>query len=304
MTDCPLQRSPHVRNPIVEGRITTRDGREVYIQSRYAPQRGQNDTFLGAIANVRDITEQKREEELQNTFVSVISHELKTPVSIIKGYAGTLQREDANWSKEVMLDGLRVIEEEADRLAHQIQDLLDVSRIQAGGLHLDLIDWSILTLAKDVAQGFAAQTDERFEFELRFPDDLPPVHADYERIRMVLTNLVSNAVKYSPDGGTIRIGGWAEEDTAIVYVTDQGIGIPAEEHERVFQRFYRVDNRLRRETQGTGLGLYLTRSIVEAHGGRIWVESQIGRGSRFLFTLPLARRQIETSAATLELKDT
>ncbi len=292
LSDCPLQRLPHVPNPVVEGWITNRDGREFYIQSRYAPQRGAQGTFQGAIANVRDITEQKREEELQSTFVSVISHELKTPVSIIKGYADTLRREDAHWSEETLREGLGVIEEEADRLANQIQDLLDVSRLQAGGLHLDPTDWTLPPLARAVAQGFAAQTGDRFEFELRFADDFPPVHADYERIRMVLTNLVSNAVKYSPDGGTVRIGGRTDEKMAIVYVADQGIGIPPEEQTRVFQRFYRVDNRLRRETQGSGLGLYLARSIVEAHGGRIWVESQVGRGSRFLFTLPLAYRQI------------
>jgi signal transduction histidine kinase len=121
---------------------------------------------------------------------------------------------------------------------------------------------------------------------------MPPIHADYERIRQVLTNLVSNAVKYSPDGGVIRIGGWPEADRAIVYVADQGIGIPPEEQEQIFQRFYRVDNRLRREAQGSGLGLYLARAIVEAHGGRIWVESQVNRGSRFMFTLPLGRRRL------------
>lgn len=293
LADCPLQRRPHARNPVVEGWITTLDGRDLYIQSRYAPQRGANGIFLGAIANVRDITEQKREEELQNTFISVISHELKTPVSIIKGYAGTLRRDDAEWSRETLQEGLRVIEEEADRLAGQIQDLLDVSRLQAGGMRLDLTDWSLPVMAREVIAGFAAQTNGRFEFELRFPDDFPPVHADYERVRMVLTNLVSNAVKYSPDGGVIRIGGRAEEQTAIVYVADQGIGIPPEEQQRIFQRFYRVDNRLRRETQGSGLGLFLSQAIVVAHGGSIWVESQVGRGSRFFFTLPLARRQIE-----------
>jgi PAS domain S-box-containing protein len=295
LTDCPLQRIPHARNPVVEGRITTRDGRELYVQSRYAPQRGSWGNFLGAIANVRDITEQKREEELQNTFVSIISHELKTPVSIIKGYAETLRREDATWSEKTLREGLGIIEEEADRLARQIQDLLDVSRLQARGMYLELTDWSLPQLAQDVVRVFAAQSAETFEFELRFTNDFPPIHADYERVRMVLTNLVSNAVKYSPAGGIIRIGGRTEESFALVYVSDQGIGIPAEEHERIFQRFYRVDNRLRRETQGTGLGLYLTRAIVEAHGGRIWVESQVGRGSRFWFTLPLARRQITAS---------
>jgi signal transduction histidine kinase len=297
LTDCPLQRMPRPSNPVVEGWITTRDGRELYIQSRYAPQEGHSGIFLGAIANVRDITDQKREEELQGTFISVVSHELKTPVSIIKGYAETLARPDAQWSQDTIRDGFQVIAEEADRLADQIQDLLDVSRLQAGGMHLELTDWSLTNLARNVVQAFAAQTDQRgqFEFELRLPDDFPPVHADYERVRMVMTNLVSNAIKYSPEGGVIRIGGRAQGDSALVYVSDQGVGIPPEEQERIFNRFYRVDNRLRRETQGTGLGLYLTRAIIEAHGGEIRVESQVGRGSRFLFTLPLAPRQITVS---------
>jgi PAS domain S-box-containing protein len=299
---CPLQKGANVvnnmsnnaSNPVVEGRIINRDSREFYVQIRYAPQYGPNQTFLGAIANVRDITEQKKEEELQSTFVSIISHELKTPVSIIKGYAETLSREDAQWSDEVIRDGLRVIEGEADRLARQIQDLLDVSRLQTGWIHMEMTEWDFPQLAKDVTQGFATQVDNRFEFELRFPDEFPPVHADYERVRMVLSNLVSNAIKYSPDGGLIRIGGRAdmEQERAILYVSDQGVGIPPEELERVFERFYRIDNRLRRKTQGTGLGLYLTRAIVKAHGGDISVESKMGRGSRFLFTLPIAYRRI------------
>lgn len=297
LTDCPLQRHPEIANPVVEGWVTTRDGRAIYAQSRYAPQRGPRGSLLGALANVRDITERKREEELQGTFISIVSHELKTPVSIIKGYAGTLRREDAEWTKETLREGLRIIEEEADRLAQQIQDLLDVSRFQANGMRLDFADWSLASLAASVVQGFAAQTAGRFEFELRFADELAPVHADYERIRMVLANLVSNAIKYSPEGGTIRMGARTDGDWMVAYVSDQGIGIPPEEHERVFERFYRVDNRLKREAQGVGLGLYLSRAIIDAHGGRIWVESQLGRGARFRFTLPLARRQIEGGVA-------
>lgn len=297
LVDCPLQRRPLPESPVVEGRITNRDGRELYVQSRYAIQRGPSGQFLGAIANVRDITAQKRDEELQNTFISVISHELKTPVSIIKGYAGTLRREDATFSQEQYRDGLQVIEEEADRLARQIQDLLDVSRLAASGMRLDVSEFPLAALAADVVRGYAAQSEGRFEFELRIPDDMPPLQADYERARQVLANLVSNAIKYSPDGGTIRIGGWPDADglMAFIYVSDQGIGIPPEEQEAIFQRFYRVDNRLRREAQGSGLGLYLARAVVEAHGGRMWVESQVGRGSRFFFTLPLGRHRLPTT---------
>jgi PAS domain S-box-containing protein len=299
LVDCPLQRRPIEANPVVEGWIEGRDGRRRYVQSRYATQYGAAGELGGAIANVRDITEQRIEAEMQSTFFSVISHELKTPVSIIKGYAETLARTDANWDSATIQNGFEVISDEADRLARQIQDLLDASRLQAGGLRLEMSDWPLAQVAEQVAERFAPQTHDRFIFELRFPANLPAVHGDYERIREVLENLVSNAIKYSPDGGTIRISARAEADRAVVAVTDQGIGISTEEQRKLFQRFYRADNRMRRETQGAGLGLFLSRSIVEAHGGRIWVESQPGRGSRFSFTMPLATPQLTQVAPSI-----
>jgi signal transduction histidine kinase len=155
-------------------------------------------------------------------------------------------------------------------------------------MRLELTDWALPRLAEQVVERFAGRAGEQFSFELRFPDDFPAVHADYERTREVLENLISNALKYSPEGGVIRIIGRAAADHAIVSISDQGIGIAPEEQGKLFRRFYRVDNRLRRETQGAGLGLFLARAIVEAQGGRIWVESATGRGSRFSFTLPLA----------------
>ncbi|HEX6293242.1 MAG TPA: ATP-binding protein [Herpetosiphonaceae bacterium] len=292
LTACPLQCFPRQPNPTVEGRITTRDGRERYISSRYSPTYGPDEEFLGAIANVRDITARKLEEQQQATFISVISHELKTPVAIIKGYASTLRRTDANWDHDTLLDGMQVIEEEADRLDALIGNLLDVSRLQASGLRLQFGPVDLPALAERTVQGIAAGAPEHFEFQLRFPGSFPPVHADEERLRMVLANLLSNAVKYSPEGGIIRVGGWTEGGEAIVYVADQGVGIAPEDQPRIFERFYRVDNTLGRQTQGAGLGLYLAHAIIEAHGGTLRVESQPGRGSRFVFTLPLERRSL------------
>lgn len=292
LVNCPLQRLPRVPNPTAEGKITTRDGRERFVSSRYSPTYGPDDEFLGAIANVRDVTARKLEEQQQATFVSVISHELKTPVAIIKGYASTLSRQDAAWDQATLKDGLQVIEEEADRLNELIGNLLDVSRLQAGGLRLHRGPVDLPALAARLIQGFAATASDQFEFQLRFPTSFPPVHADEERIRMVLANLLSNAFKYSPQGGVIRVGGWTEGDQALIYVSDQGVGIAPEDQQRVFERFYRVDNTLGRQTQGAGLGLYLAREIVQAHGGELRVESQPGRGSRFVFTLPLERRSL------------
>jgi PAS domain S-box-containing protein len=296
LTACPLQRLPRIPNPTVEGKLVTRDGRERYVASRYSPTYGPDGTFLGAIANVRDVTAAKLEEQQQATFVSVISHELKTPVAIIKGYASTLRRPDAEWDRATLMEGLQIIEEEADRLDTLIGNLLEVSRLQAGGLRLQLGPVDLPALAARVVQGIAATASEQYEFQLRFAPSFPLVYADEERTRTVLINLVANAVKYSPDGGIIRVGGWVEGDHAVVYVSDQGIGIAPEEQERIFERFYRVDNTLGRQTQGVGLGLYLARALVQAHGSALWVESQPGRGSRFFFTLPLERRSLPDEA--------
>ena len=292
LTDCPLQRLPYVPHPVAEGWITTRDGRRRYLESRYSPTRGPNGEFLGAIANVRDVTIQKQEEQQQLTFISVISHELKTPVAIIKGYASTLRRPDATWDAATIGDGLGVIEEEADRLAELIGNLLDVSRLQAGTLPLTFAPFALPALVERVVQGIAATAGDRFNWELRFPSSFPLVLGDESRVRMVLTNLLTNAVKYSPEGGTIRVGGWAEAQRARIYVSDEGIGIAPEDRERIFERFYRADNSLARAAQGAGLGLYLARVIVEAHGGQLFVESQPRRGSRFVFTLPVDRPQL------------
>jgi signal transduction histidine kinase len=218
--------------------------------------------------------------------VSVVSHELKTPVALIKGYAETLGREDAEWDRETLREGLGVIGEEADHLTHLIDSLLEASRIQAGGLKLQPTDVNLPRLAEKVVDAYRTQTDVH-TFDLDFPPDFPAVWGDPERLREVLTNLVSNAVKYSPDGGIVWVGGRIDRTGVTVYVADQGIGIPPEEQARIFERFHRVETGPHRHADGTGLGLYLVKAIVEAHGGRVWVESAPDQGSIFMFTLPV-----------------
>ena len=271
----------------VEGDLVRPGGSRLTLGVTYTPLYDSNGRLLNIIVNVVDITRFREAEQMKSTFISVISHELKTPVALIKGYAGTLRRTDADWDPETMHEGLSVIEEEADRLNSLIDNLLDASRIQAGVFKLELGDVSLERLAQRVVEGFRLQT-EAHDFEFDFPPGLPMVVADEARIRQVLDNLVSNAIKYSPDGGTIRIGGWHDEQGVTVYVADQGIGIPQDEQSRLFESFYRVDSGLRRRTKGTGLGLYLSKTIIDAHNGTIWVRSEPGKGSTFFFTLPIA----------------
>lgn len=271
---------------VVEGLLPRPGGSRIAVSVTYSPLYDEEGRLRNVIANVVDITRFREAEEMKTTFVSVISHELKTPVSLIKGYATTLAREDADWDRNTLREGLQVIIEEADRLNALINNLLDASRIQAGAFKLERGDVALAKLAAKVVEGFRMQTN-RHKFILDFPADFPTITGDEERLRQVLSNLINNAVKYSPNGGEIRVGGWADADRVTVYVADQGIGIPLAEQGHLFQRFFRVDSSLRRSTQGAGLGLYLCKSIVEAHGGRIWLRSEPGRGTTVFFALPL-----------------
>ena len=268
----------------VEGDLLRPDGTVISVGITYAPLIEER-RLVNVIANVRDITHFREAQELKSTFISVVSHELKTPVSLIKGYASTLRREDAAWDPHTIQASLQVIEEEADRLAELIENLLQASRLQAGRFKLELGDVALDTLAGRVAADFRTQTD-RHVIMVDFPPGFPLVRGDEMRLRNVLENLVSNAVKYSPDGGEIRIWGKVFPGEVLVGVSDEGVGLPQDELERVFERFYRVDHEITRKTQGTGLGLYLAHAIIEAHGGRIWAESTPGQGTTFTFALP------------------
>jgi signal transduction histidine kinase len=232
------------------------------------------------------VAEKHRLESMQTSFVSIVSHELQTPVSIIKGYAGTLARPDGPWSRDTVIRIAHTIEEECDRLYRLITDLLDISRIQAGRVAMSIGPVDLPDLAETLAERSRPRSDKH-QFLADFPEDFPIIRGDREQLRQALGNLVDNAIKYSPAGGRIVIGGTYERDHVTVFVRDEGIGIPPDEYSRVFERFHRVDTRLSRTTQGVGLGLYICQVIVEAHGGRIWVESAgAGSGSTFYIWLP------------------
>ncbi len=269
----------------VEGDVRRFDGSLLPVGITYAPLMSPENRLLNIIATVRDITHFRQAEELKSTFISVISHELKTPVALIKGYVATLRREDVQWDADIVRDSLQVIEEEADRLTELIENLLEASRLQAGGLKLHFAPVSLEALARRMAKRFETQT-EKHTFTLDFPPDFPPVMGDEERLTQVFSNLVSNAIKYSPAGGEIRIHGQTLRDQAVVCITDQGPGIAPGDAPHIFDRFYRSDE-ASRTTKGAGLGLYLTRAIIEAHDGRIWVDTRYRGGARICFSLPL-----------------
>lgn len=249
----------------------------------YAPLISPDGKLRNIIASVRDITHFRTADEIKSTFISIVSHELRTPVALIKGYASTLRRDDARWDKATISESLAVIEEEADRLSKMVDDLLDASRLQAGGLSLNLADVSLPLLAQRVADRFTTQSNNH-TILADFPEKFPVVLADETRVEQVISNLVSNALKYAPKG-EIRITGTVRSEQVIVCVSDQGPGIEAKDLPHIFDRFYRSTKAVK-HTKGAGLGLYLARAIIEAHGGRIWPDPRPDSGARICFSLP------------------
>jgi signal transduction histidine kinase len=192
---------------------------------------------------------------------------------------------------------LDIIKSNADRLSMLVNDLLDISRIDQGRTKLNLKPVSVPQVVEDVLKHLAGRIENQgkaMHVESEIPDDLPEIMADYDRLTQIFTNLVDNAFQYTPEDGTITISVAPTDSEQIqVHVSDTGIGISPSVQERIFERFYRGDDPLVIETPGTGLGLAIIKNLVEMHGGRIWVESEVGKGSTFAFTLPLDGGQVD-----------
>lgn len=229
-------------------------------------------------------------DRLKSEFVSMVSHELRTPLGLIKGYTGTLLAQDTALDAATREEFLQVIDEETDRLTELVTNLLDMSRIEAGTLHVDLQPTRIADLLRTYADRLQTRECGR-TLRLEIPERLPLVLADTRRITQVLDNLLTNAVRYSPEDTPIALAACARDGELLVAVQDQGLGIAADKREQVFEKFFRVDPSDTRRFAGTGLGLAICRGIVQAHGGAIWVDSEEGQGSTFTFRLPIYREE-------------
>ena len=247
-------------------------------------------TFLGVVSVIRDITRDVEVDRLKSEFVSTVSHELRTPMTSIKGYADLLLMGAAGPVPEAQGKFLEIIKNNADRLSLLVNDLLDIARIDQGRAKLNLAPLSVREVLDDVMKhlhGRIEDSGKAIHVTVDVPDDLPAVIADRDRVTQILTNLVDNAFQYTHEGGSIRVSAGLNADAIQINVADTGIGIAPENLERVFERFYRGEDPLVMASAGTGLGLSIVKNLVEMHGGRIWVESELGAGATFSFTLPL-----------------
>jgi K+-sensing histidine kinase KdpD len=225
-------------------------------------------------------------DTMRSEFLANVSHELRTPLSVIKGSANSLLQTDVVFDESTRREFLTSIDRDADTLTRLVDDLLTMSRLEAEALEVHKKPHRFTEVIIGIKDGLKNLT-ARHHLRLRIPEGLPQVPIDDSRIGEVLTNLVENAVKFSDDNTVILIEAQPGDKEIIVSVTDEGIGIPPELHQKIFERFFQGEGRKAGRRKGTGLGLSICQGIIDAHGGKIWVESEPGRGSKFIFTLPL-----------------
>lgn len=286
-----------------------RTGETRHRQVNSAPLRDRSGEIIGSVAVVRDITrhklaEQERAELLRREqaaraeaeeanafklrFMAMLSHELRTPLASIKGFTSTLLAPDVHWEAQQIQEFVQVIDVEADTLAELIEELMDISRIQAGVLAIQP-EVTHLSPIVEVAQVNLKILAAQHKLSIRLPANIPAVMADKTRIAQVLTNLVGNATKHSPEGTPITLSARNGGRFVQIEVSDQGYGIPPEEREKVFEAFHQGP--IKSVKGGVGLGLAICKGLIEAHGGRIWVKDQAAPGTTIAFTLPTAARE-------------
>jgi K+-sensing histidine kinase KdpD len=245
-----------------------------------------NRRLLESEATRREAAERAYEERLRQ--LAIINHELRTPLASIKGFATTLLAEDVVWSPADQTDFIQTINDEADKLSRLVEQVLEVSKMDAGRVPIELTQQDLSAIV-DRAKGQMNAVTGQHDFSMNIPDNLPPVMADSQRTGQILVNLVENAVKYSPAGTAIRLVALEDGDFIRINVSDQGRGIAPEDRKKVFQAFYRSEKTAgATKAKGVGLGLHICQRLVEAQGGKIEIMEHEGPGTTISFTIPLA----------------
>jgi signal transduction histidine kinase len=232
-------------------------------------------------------TELENLNRIKNEFISIVSHELRTPITAIKGFVKVILHGDTGKLNPQQEKFLKIVDQSIDRLTLLIAEFLDISRIESGQMNMSLGEVDPKQLVETAVEKFKAEGERKnIKITVKLPDKLPAVNADKERLAQVFDNLISNSVKFTPSGGEITVSAEDKGDYALFKVADNGIGIAAKDHKKIFDKFFQVDSGPARSMPGAGLGLAIAKSIVEMHGGQLWVESELGKGAAFLFVVP------------------
>jgi PAS domain S-box-containing protein len=264
---------------------------EIPVAVNASPIRNQKGIIVGGIVVFRDITKEKEIEEIRTDLISIASHQLRTPLSEIKGLLSLLLSNIAGPLNGKQIEYLKLLEIANERMINLVNDLLNISRIEQGRMQLNFQMVNLGELSKQVFQSLQIKANEKKQsFSLSIDPGIPPVIADPEKTKEIISNLMENALKYTFEGGTIQARVAAKPEGVWVLVADNGVGIPKNRQKDLFQKFSRIENPLSRVTSGTGLGLYAVKQLVEKQGGSVYFDSTEGQGSTFGFVLPLASK--------------
>ncbi|MDO8885391.1 response regulator [Candidatus Oleimmundimicrobium sp.] len=264
------------------------------LQIKTNPVVDERGNFLGFVRTLHDITFQREINTMKDEFVSTVSHDFRIPLTSIKGYVDLILDGEAGKFNDMQKEFLTIVKQNSDRLISMINDFLDISRIESGKMNFDIKPENIKSMIHDVVSTFQRFINEKkMEIEIKVPDKLPNILADHDRIIQVLNNLVSNSIKYTPPNGKVVVEVCEKGNYIVVSISDTGVGISTKDQEKLFTKFYRVDSSLIQETGGSGLGLSICKTIIERHGGKIWVESKEEKGSKFSFSLPALKVEVK-----------
>jgi len=283
---CPLREAIESGEPVERENIVLRhkDGRRIFISIAAAPLRSREGQIGGAVSVFRDVSAERELARLQSEFISFVSHELRAPMTNISTSVEMML--GAQLTEQEQQEMLRIVRSQCARLSAFVEDILDLSQLELGQVVVRQEPVTLLPLIRQIVEAKEALSHSGCRFRIQAPPSLPFVVADESKVGVVLSNLLENAVNYSPPGSEVVIEIKEGEHEVVVTVCDQGEGIAPEHQERIFERFYRVETAAQRNPRGRGLGLYIARKLVEMQGGHIWVESELGKGSRFSFSLP------------------
>jgi PAS domain S-box-containing protein len=266
--------------------LTGHSGQTIVVEARTVALRNVNGDITRLVVYIQDVTEQKKLDQLKDEFIGLVSHELRSPLTVIMGAISTALSESDYLPPEEIRQLLQDALWETESLSHLLGNLLELSRAQVDRIFLHVEPVNLRTIAQETVEKVKRQTRQH-RLSIDIPEETSMVKADRLRLERILYNLLENAVKYSPQGGDIRVSASPGDEGTVIAVSDEGVGLSPADQDRIFGLFERIEDTRSSEAGGMGLGLMVCRRLVEVHGGRIWVESEPGHGTTFFFTLPV-----------------
>lgn len=267
--------------------LVNKKGKECSIVCNASVMKGDDGSDLGTVLVIRDVTKERKIDQMKTDFISSVSHELRTPLTSIKAFTATILR-DPKMPDETRLEFLNIIDEESNRLGSLIEDLLEISRIEAGTVNVEFDDVSFGSIFDQVIPALKPLAEKNgIELTFSVPEEIADMQGDQSKIQSIVTNLINNAIKFTPQGGRVHASIEQQGDELVFKVSDTGMGIPKEDIEKLFDKFFRV-SRPGTQIQGTGLGLAIVKKVVDVHHGKVDIESELDKGTTFAITFPLA----------------